>query len=117
MIIIRTNIKDIENNKKKVYKLTKSSGQNVKDVEGTYAVDEWAIYTEENAKGETNTVLAILGYDVSGVPVKLQTISSTFIRDFCEVCDLMGEEDFAIDIIHGKSKSGRDFVSCELNCD
>ena len=71
MIIIRTNIKDIENNKKKVYKLTKSSGQNVKDVEGTYAVDEWAIYTEENAKGETNTVLAILGYDVSGVPVKL----------------------------------------------
>lgn len=117
MIIIRTNIADIENNKKKVYKLTKASGNNVKDVEGTYAVNEWAIYTEENSKGEENTVLAVLAFDVSGVPVKLQTISQTFIRDFLEIADLMGDEDFAIDIVHGKTKAGRDFVSCELNCD
>ena len=117
MIIIRTNIADIENNKKKVYKLTKASGNNVKDVEGTYLVKEWAIYTEENSNGVENTVLAVLALDVSGVSVKLQTISQTFIRDFLEIVDLMGDEDFAIDIVHGKSKAGRNFVSCELYCD
>lgn len=117
MKVIRTNIADIATNKKKFYKLTKAAGQNVKDVEGSYAVTDWAIYQEENNRGEINDVLAMIVFDAAGVPSKLQTISKTFMRDFLEIVELMGEEDFAIDIIHGQTKAGRDFVSCELNCD
>lgn len=117
MKIIRTNITDIDKNKKIFYKLCKAAGQNVKDVEGTYAVSSWAIYQEENAKGEINEVLSILVFDAAGVPSKIQTISKTFMHDFLEIVELMGEDDFAIDIVHGQTKAGRDFVSCELNCD
>lgn len=112
MEIIRTNI-DVTN-KREIYKLTKSESMRVQDVEqGTsFPVDKFAIYTEQNSKGEDQTVLAI----VSG-SVKISTISQTFIRSFTECLDIMGEDPFSIIITGGTSKGGRKYVNCELDCD
>ena len=112
MTIIKSNIDTTD--KKAVYRLTKSGSQRVQDVEPgvSLPVDKYAIYTEQNSKGEEQTVLAI----VSG-GMKISTISTTFIRSFEECVDLMGDEQFSIIITGGTSKGGRKFVNCELDCD
>lgn len=110
MKILATNKKDLT--KQEIYKLTKSAGQNVKDVEGTFEVDIWALYEETNNAGQDQTVLTILAKGGA----KLSTISKTFIDSFKEIVELMEEDPFAVVIVHGKSKSGRDYVSCELDC-
>lgn len=117
MNIIRTNIKDLENNKKLLYRLTKASGKNVKDMEGSWPVTSWCLYNDVNSKGTEQTVLSILSADPDGVAVKLQTISSTFQRDFLDIVDVMGDEAYSIDVVHGLTKNGRDFVTCELSFD
>jgi len=116
MKIIRTNIDT--NDKKAVYKLTKSESQRVQDVEKglSLPVDKWAVYTEtkKNKTGEETEqiVLAI----VSG-GMKISTISQTFIDSFMECVDIMEDEPFSIIITGGTSKGGRQFVNCELDCD
>lgn len=112
MNIIRTNIDT--NNKKEVYRLTKSDSQRVQDVEQglSLPVDKWAVYKETNSKGEEQTVLAI----VSGT-LKMSTISKTFIDSFMEIVDIMEPDPFSIIITGGTSKGGRQYVNCELDCD
>ena len=112
MEIIRTNID--RTNKKEVYRITKSASQRVQDCEPglSLPVDKWAIYAEENNKGEQQKVLAIVSGDM-----KISTISATFIRSFEECVDLMEGEPFSIIITGGTSKGGRKFVDCELDCD
>ena len=115
MKIIRTNIKDLENNKKLLYRLTRAGGKNVNDLEGSWPVTSWCLYTDVNSKGIEQTVLSILSADTDGVAVKLQTISATFQRDFLDIVDVMGDEAYSIDVVHGLTKNGRDFVTCELS--
>lgn len=116
MQIIATNIN--REDKKKVYKLTKSQSQNVKDIERgvSLPVDEYALYTEVkvNKKGEEEeqTVLAV----VSGT-MKISTISKTFIDSFMEIVELMAGEPFSIILTGGTSKGGREYVDCELDCE
>ena len=112
MQILKTNID--ETNKKAVYRLTKSESMQIQKVErGTsIPVDNYALYEEENNKGELQTVLAF----TSG-GVKFSTISKTFIRSFMECVDLMEDEAFSIIVTGGETKSGRGFVNCELDCD
>lgn len=112
MEIIRTNI-DV-NNKKEIYRLTKSESVRVQDMERgvSLPVDKYALYVEEDNKGEKRNVLAV----VSG-PSKFATISQTFIRSFLECVDLMDGEPFSIIITGGQSKNGRQYVNCELDCD
>lgn len=115
MKFIRTNIENLEQAKTMVYKLTKSSGMNAKDVEGVFPVHAFLIYEEENSKGELQTVLSIIS-ERDGESVKLSTISKTFLKEFNDITDIMLDEPFSIIVVHGKSKSGRDYVSCELYC-
>jgi len=112
MEIIRTNI-DV-NNKKEIYRLTKSESVRVQDMERgvSLPVDKYALYVEEDNKGEKRNVLAV----VSGSS-KFATISQTFIRSFLECVDLMGDDPFSIIITGGQSKNGRQYVNCELDCD
>ena len=42
------------------------------------------------------------------------TNSETFKRDFMNIADLMDGEDYAIEIISGQSKAGREFITCTL---
>lgn len=112
MKLIRTNIEHIQNDKKTLYKLTRARGDKMSDREGKFPVDAYLLYEDENSKGEIQEVLAVL----SGGE-KLETVSPTFIREFNAICDIMGNDPFAIIIVHGKSKGGRNFITCELDCD
>lgn len=112
MKILRTNCDTA--NKKELYRLTKAASVRVQDADaGTpIPVGLWAYYEEEKEDVSVRPVLAIVTADGR----KLATISSTFIRSFLEIVDLMEDEAFAIVIIHGTSKGGRGYVDCELYC-
>ena len=116
MEILRSNIDT--NNKRELYRLTKSESTRVQDMERgvSLPVDKWALYSEEYSKKDgtpdTRTVLSI----VAG-GVKVSTISATFIKSFVEIVDIMEDEPFSIIITGGTSKGGREYVNCELDCD
>lgn len=120
MKFIRTNID--ESNKKEVYKLTKGESLKVKDMErGTsFPVEKYAVYEETKTRKKndgsveeyTETVLTFISGNM-----KLGTISATFIKAFLEIVDIMGDDPFSIIITGGKSKNGREYVNCELDCD
>ena len=114
MTIIKTNIENLSEDKKALYRLTRQPGLNVKDFEdGQKAhVEAFCLYTDVNSKGTEQTVLTIIT-DVG----KLQTISPTFTQSFLDVHELMDGDDYSIVIRKAKSKGGREFVTCELDCD
>lgn len=111
MDIIKTNITNLNEDKRTLYKLCKARGQNVKDLEANseHPVDAYLLYKDVNSKGDEQTVLTILSGET-----KMQTISKTFISAFLEVAELMGDEEYSIKIIKDTTKAGREFVSCEL---
>lgn len=117
MEIIRTNINT--GDKKALYKLTKSSSQSVQDAPDGVSVEikTWALYTDpkEQRDGSVKdqTVLSF----TDGAGTKYSTISATFIRDFLGIVDIMEDEPFAIILVHGLTKGGKKFVTCELDCD
>ena len=117
MEIIKTNV-DV-NDKKAIYKLTKSSSMMVQEAPAGLSVPvaSWALYndpkTDKNGEAKENKVLSFV--DTSGV--KYSTISATFIREFLDIVDIMGADPFAIILLHGTSNKGKVFVSCELDCD
>lgn len=111
MKIIRTNIDNLEASKTMLYKLTRSKGEKMSKADGTFPVDAFLLYEDVNSKGEEQRVLSI----ISGGR-KLDTISTTFIREFEAIADIMDGDPFSIVIIHSTSKAGREFVTCELDC-
>ena len=120
MTFIKTNIDTT--NKKEVYRLTKGDSLKVQDMErGTsFPVEKFAIYEEEKTRkktdGSAETYTEKVLTFTSG-QMKLGTISATFIKSFLEIVDLMEGDPFAIIITGGKSKNGREYVNCELDCD
>lgn len=119
MEFIKTNIDTTD--KKQVYRMTKGDSLKVQDMDrGTsFPVDAYAVYNEEKTRnkqdGSTETYTQQVLTLVSG-NLKMGTISATFIRSFLEIVDIMGADPFAIIITGGKSKNGRDYVNCELDC-
>ena len=117
MEILKTNV-DL-NDKRALYKLTKSSGTMVQDAPDglSIPVSMWALYDDpkESRDGtkRPNNVLSFV--DPAGV--KFSTISATFIREFEDIADIMAGDPFAVIIVHGKTKAGKPFVTCELDCE
>lgn len=119
MKFIKTNID--ETNKKEVYRMTKGDSLKVQDLErgASFPVDKFAVYEELKTRNKQDgtteeynqTVLTF----VSG-NMKIGTISATFIKSFLEIVDIMDGDHFAIVITGGKSRNGRDYVNCELDC-
>lgn len=120
MKFIATNINPED--KKEVYRMTKGDSLKVQDMDrGTsFPVEKYALYEDTKTRKKndgsleeyTEKVLTI----VSG-NAKLGTISATFIKSFMEIVEIMGADPFAIIITGGKSKNGREYVNCELDCD
>ena len=112
MNIISTNINC--DDKRAVYKLTKSAGVSVKDCEQGEIIEFgcYAEYEDVKPDGHVEKVLSIVTPD----GVKYSTVSATFKREFYEILDLMDGEDFSIVVCKGTTKAGRDYVSCELYC-
>lgn len=117
MEIIRTNVDPT--NKKLLYKLTRSAGKMVQDTEDrkSIPVAAYALYNDpkENKDGTArdNLVLSFITPDGE----KFSTVSATFQREFFDIVDLMQDEAFAVLLIHGTTKGGKPFVTCELDCD
>ena len=119
MEFIKTNINPQD--KKQVYRLTKGDSIKVQDLErgASFPVDLFAVYLEEktrqkqdgSAEAYTTTVLSFTSGNM-----KIGTISQTFIKSFLEIVDIMEDEKFSIIITGGKSKNGREYVNCELDC-
>lgn len=114
MTILKTNIENLSEDKKALYRLTRQQGLNVKDFEdGQKAlVEAFCLYTDLDSKGKEQKVLTIIT-DIG----KLQTISATFTQSFLDIQELMDGDDYSIIIRKAKSKGGREFVNCELDCD
>lgn len=110
---------DTSADKKLTYKLTKSSGMMVQDAPAglSVPVKEWALYNDpkeqKDGSFKENKVLSFL--DPAGV--KYSTISTTFIREFLDIAQLMASEAFAVILVHGTTNGGKPFVTCELDCD
>ena len=119
MKFIATNID--QKNKVQVYRMTKGDSMKVQELEkGTSLhIDLFAVYEEEKTRkkqdgsAETYTETVLTFTSESG---KYGTISQTFIRSFLEIVDIMGSDPFSIIITGGKTKNGRDYVNCELDC-
>lgn len=70
----------------------------------------WLMFEDVDKKtGDVHSVLSVLTPENE----VFSTISPTFQSDFMDMADLF-HNDFAFEIISGKSKAGREFVTCAL---
>lgn len=98
--------------KKQLYAITHSkTAEQVKNLPDGDVIDpvNFVQYVDENDKGETNTVLAI----VTSEGRLFTSISATLQRDFLEMADNFGL-DFQCRKISGQTKAGREFVTVEM---
>lgn len=98
--------------KKQIFAITHSkTAEQVKNLPDGEVIDpvNFVQYVDENDRGETNTVLAIVTSDER----LLTSISGTLQRDFLEMVDNFGL-DFQCRKISGQTKAGREFVTVEM---
>ena len=104
--------KSRELNNQELYLLTMSpKTDSVKNHVGErIEVSAWAVYEDVDKKsGELHDVLSVLTPDNE----VFSSISPTFQSDFMDMAELF-HNDFAFEVISGKSKAGREFVTCAL---
>ena len=103
---------DKELTKRESYKLTLDPAiKKMRDFIGVQIdVAGYCLYKDVNKDGKEIEVLSIM--DTDGCVYA--TNSETFKRDFMNIADLMDGEVYAIEIISGKSKAGREFITCTL---
>lgn len=114
MKIIETNIPQSELNSKTVHMMTMSSDiVKMKDRIGEcFKVECYVLYEDVNSKGETQRILSVKDGDCVAA-----TNSPTFIEDFFRIRDLWemcGEPMGEIIVKAGRSKNGREFITCEV---
>ena len=104
--------KSRELSNQEVYLLTMSpKADSVKNHVGERIdVSAWALFEDVDKKsGEVHSVLSVLTPDNE----VFSTISPTFQSDFFDMAELF-HNDFAFEVISGKSNAGREFVTCAL---
>lgn len=104
--------KSRELNSQELYLLTMSpKSESVKNHVGERIdVSAWLLFEDVDKKsGEVHSVLSVLTPEND----VLSSISPTFQEDFMNMAELF-HNDFAFEIISGKSKAGREFITCAL---
>ena len=104
--------KSRELSNQELYLLTMSpKADSVKNHVGErFDVSAWLMFEDVDKKsGEVHSVLSILTSENEVV----SSISPTFQSDFMDMAELF-HNDFAFEVISGKSKAGREFVTCAL---
>lgn len=97
------------------YAAMRNSSQSMQDVddETVLTVDAWLQYEDADCEtGELKTLLVI-----KSEGKQYTTISQTFIREFLEAWDFFaenGERVERIAVLHGETKAGRAYVTCEV---
>lgn len=106
-----------KNDKKFLYRMTRGANTLMKDVpDGTIIHVAGFVHRDDvNGKNEDVNVLSI----DDGNSTVYSTVSPTFKDEFAAIADIMMDEpdsdvDFDIMVVHGVSKSGREFVTCAL---
>lgn len=95
--------------KQEIYKLTHNQSVSLKDAIGeVFTVNGYLYYSDTNYRGESIVVLVL--ETVQGF---VSTISETFRNSFMEIVDAFPLP-VDIEVIGGKTKSGRDFINCQL---
>ena len=80
-------------------------------VDSVLEVKSWIAYTDADSKtGEMREILTIETLDGE----MFGTVSATFRREFADIVSFFGEDVGAIQIVGGKSKAGRDFITCTV---
>lgn len=97
-----------------IYNLCKNPEiKKMKDaVDSTIEIDSWLHYRDINSKEEEQEILSIATPDGE----VFATNSPTFIREFNDMLDMMSDMDtevHTIKVLTGKSKSDRDFITCQ----
>ena len=73
-------------------------------------VSAWLLFEDVDRKsGEVRSILSVLNPDNE----VFCSVSPTFQNDFMDMAELF-HNDFSFEIISGKSKAGREFVTCAL---
>lgn len=95
--------------KQEIYKLTHNQSVSLKDAVGeSFHVTGYLYYSDSNYRGESVAVLMMetdRGY--------VSTISETFRNEFFAIVEAF-DLPVDIEVIGGKTKSGRDFINCQL---
>lgn len=100
---------DESTSKKEIYRITHAkNATQMKELEDGAIIDpvNFILYTDENQKGEENTVLAI----VDSIGDIFTTISATLRNDFLEMVENF-DLDFQCMKTSGLTKAGREFVT------
>ena len=117
MNIIKTDIANLKEDKKALYRLTEMTSTSVQDMtddqyEDTYDVIAYLLYSDVDAKGKEREILTI--QTDKGL---FTTVSKTFKDSFFKIVDLMDGDPFDIRMFTGVSKNGKTFVDCRMVCD
>lgn len=117
MKIIRTDIENLQQNKKAFYRLTEANSTSVQEMtdeqlDDVYAVVAYLLYSDTDAKGKEREILTI--QTDKGL---FTTISQTFKDSFFKIVDLMESDPFEIHMMMGTSKNGKTYVDCRMICD
>lgn len=80
-------------------------------VDSILEVKAWLAYTDTDSKtGEEREILALQTVDGE----LFGTVSATFRREFADIVKFFGDDVGAIKVIGGKSKAGRNFITCTV---
>nr|DAH39320.1 MAG TPA: ssDNA binding protein [Caudoviricetes sp.] len=98
-----------------MYNMTKSPDRSrLSEVSGqVLELDKWLVYSELNSKGEEVTLTTLTTKDGRA----FTTNSATFIRDFTSAATMFAEygaEFHTIQVMSGRSKAGREFITCKV---
>lgn len=111
MNLLKSNVENIGNEKKLVYKLTKGTSTSFKDMtdeqlDQSWDVDAYLIYED----GDKKLISILSGKTVFGGQ------SKPFIDSFEEILDIMEDEPFAIHVQRLMSNKNRTFYKATLDC-
>lgn len=98
-----------------IYALTKAPDRSkLSEVSGqVLELDKWVVYSEPNSNGQEVTLVSLITKDGKA----FTSNSGTFIRDFTSAVTMFaefGEEFHTIQVMNGKSKVGREFITCKV---
>ena len=117
MKVLKSNITNIESEKKLLYRLTKGESTAVsklddEELDQKWPVDAYLQYEDTNRSGDAVTLLSILS---NGRVLTAQ--SKPFQDAFMEIVDIMDDDPITLRIHHYVSRGGRKFCTCALDLD
>lgn len=96
-----------------IYKMMKSPDvKKMSDADGSILdVAAWVAYTDaDRSTGEIREILTIQTTDGE----MFRTVSSVFQREFKDITEFFGDDVGMIKVTSGKSKAGRNFITCSV---